>query len=226
MGVFGAARTIPFETFHRGNHMELEDQIFNSLLKYTKALSVALGYRDLLTRLHSERVHGLSKKIGEHCDLSNNEINVLNIASSFHDIGKIGIPDRILLKPSKFNEVEWLIMKQHSEIGEKILESTELEGSHQAALLIRHHHEHYNGMGYPDKLSGENIPICSRIISIADSYDAMAVTRSYHHARTHQEIMAILHEETGKKHDPELMRVFCDMIETSEFRAAKSNPSQ
>ena len=83
--------------------------------------------------------------------------------------------------------------------------STELEGSQQAALLIRHHHEHYNGMGYPDKLSGENIPICSRIISIADSYDAMAVTRSYHRARTHLEIMAILHEETGKKHDPELM---------------------
>jgi len=198
--------------------MELEDQIFNSLVKYTKALSVALGYRDLVTRLHSERVHGLSKEIGEHYGLSNNEINILNIASSFHDIGKIGIPDHILHKPSQFNETEWKTMKQHSEIGEKIMVSTELEGSQQAALLIRHHHEHYNGMGYPDKLSGENIPICSRIISIADSYDAMAVTRSYQHARTHFKIMAILHEEAGKKHDPELMRVFCEIIESSEFR--------
>lgn len=168
-------------------------------------MSIALGYRDLLTRLHSERVQGLSKKIGEYYGLSNNEINILNIASWFHDIGKIGIPDHILLKPSPFDEAEWETMKQHSEIGEKIMVSTELEGSQQAALLIRHHHEHYNGMGYPDKLSGENIPICSRIISIADSYDAMAVTRSYHRARTHLEIMAILHEETGKKHDPELM---------------------
>lgn len=203
--------------------MELEDKIFNSLLKYTKALSVALDYRDHLTRLHSERVHGLSKRIGEDCGLSNNEINILDIASSFHDIGKIGIPDQILLKPSKFEEAEWIIMKLHSEIGEKIMASTELAGSQQAALLIRHHHEHYNGMGYPDKLSGKNIPICSRIISIADSYDAMAVTRSYHHARTHQEIMAILHEETGEKHDPELMHVFCGIIESSEFKAAKSN---
>jgi response regulator RpfG family c-di-GMP phosphodiesterase len=201
--------------------MELEDPIFNSLLKYTKALPVALGYRDLLTRHHSERVQGLSVKIGEYCGLSNNEINALNIAASFHDIGKIGIPDHILLKPSQFDEAEWEIMKQHSEIGEEIMTSTELEGSQQAAILIRHHHEHYNGMGYPDKLSGENIPICSRIISIADSYDAMAVTRSYHHARTHLEIMAILHEESGEKHDPELIRVFCEIIESSKFRSTK-----
>ena len=201
--------------------MELEDQIFNSLIKYTKALSVALGYRDLLTQLHSERVHGLSKEIGECYGLSNSNLNYLNIASSFHDIGKIGIPDHILLKPSQFDEAEWETMKRHSEIGVEIMISTELEGSQQAALLIRHHHEHYDGMGYPDKLSGGDIPICSRIISIADSYDAMAVTRSYHQARTHPEIMAILHEETGKKHDPELMRVFCEIIESSEFCAKK-----
>lgn len=199
--------------------MELEEHIFNSLLKYTKALSVALGYRDILTRLHSERVQGLSAKIGEYCGLSYKEINALNIAASFHDIGKIGIPDHILLKPSPFDEAEWKIMQQHSEIGEKIMSATELQGSQQAALLIRHHHEHYNGMGYPDKLSGEDIPICSRIISIADSYDAMAVTRSYHRTRTHSEIMAILQEESGNKHDPELMRVFCKFIESSEFRA-------
>jgi response regulator RpfG family c-di-GMP phosphodiesterase len=201
--------------------MELEDPIFNSLFKYTKALSVALGYRDLLTRLHSERVQVLSVEIGKYCGLPINEINALNIAASFHDIGKIGIPDHILLKPSQLDESEWGTMKQHSEIGEKIMVSTELEGSQQAAVLIRHHHEHYNGMGYPDKLSGENIPICSRIISIADSYDAMAVTRSYHHARTHQEIMTILDKETGRKHDPELMHAFCEIIESSKFKSAK-----
>jgi HD-GYP domain-containing protein (c-di-GMP phosphodiesterase class II) len=85
--------------------------------------------------------------------------------------------------------------------------------------VIRHHHENYNGQGYPDRLSGEEIPIYSRIIAIADSYDAMAVTRSYHNARTHLEIMAILHKETGAKYDPELMRVFCEIIESSELKA-------
>lgn len=201
--------------------MELPDPIFNALYMYTKALSVALGYRDLLTRLHSERVQGLAMEIGVRCGLTNNEMNALNIAASFHDVGKIGIPDHILLKPMKFKEDEWEIMKRHSDIGEKIIASTEIEGSQQAALLIRHHHEHYDGLGYPDRLSGKNIPICSRIISIADSYDAMAVTRSYHQARTHSEIMAILHEETGGKHDPELMSFFSEIIESSKFKAAK-----
>jgi response regulator RpfG family c-di-GMP phosphodiesterase len=199
--------------------MELTDPIFNALLMYTKALSVALGYRDLLTRLHSERVQGLAMEIGKHCGLSRTELNALNIAASFHDIGKIGTPDHILLKPSKFDEAEWEVMKQHSEIGEKIMASTELNGSQQAALLIRHHHEHFDGKGYPDRLAGEAIPICSRIIAIADSYDAMAVTRSYHHARSHQEIMEILDQENGIKHDPELMHIFCGTIESSKHKA-------
>ncbi len=201
--------------------MELEDPIYIALYTYTKALSVALGYRDLLTRLHSERVLGLSKIIGSGCGLSEKELGILKIAASFHDIGKIGIPDHILLKPSQLDEAEREKIKRHSEIGERIMAATELEGSQQASLVIRHHHEHYNGEGYPDSLSGEEIPIYSRIITIADSYDAMAQTRSYQHARTHPEIMAILQNETREKHDPELMRIFCEFIESSRFKAVK-----
>lgn len=112
-------------------------------------------------------------------------------------------------------------MKQHSEIGGEIMAATKLEGSQQAALAIRHHHEHYDGQGYPDQFSGEAISIASRIISIADSYDAMAQTRSYHRSKTHAQIMPILHQETGVKHDPHLMRIFCELIESSEFKAGK-----
>lgn len=201
--------------------MEREDPVFHALYTYTKALSVALGYRDLLTRLHSERVQGISVAIGVARGLPKDQLNALRIAASFHDIGKIGIPDHILLKPAKFDDAEWQEMKKHSAIGEKIMAATELVGSRQAALVIRHHHEHYDGQGYPDKLAGEDIPLCSRIISIADSYDAMAVTRSYHNARTHSEIMAILQKENGTKHDPELMPLFCDMIETSKYKSTK-----
>jgi HD-GYP domain-containing protein (c-di-GMP phosphodiesterase class II) len=199
--------------------MALDDPILVALYGYTKVLSVALGYRDLLTRLHSERVLGLSEAIGVCCGLSKEDLGILTIAASLHDIGKIGIPDHILLKPSPLDESEREEIKQHSEIGQRILAATELQGAQQASLVIRHHHEHYNGLGYPDGLSGEAISICSRIISIADSYDAMAVTRSYHHAKTHLEIMAILHRETGKKHDPELMRIFSEIIESSKFKA-------
>jgi response regulator RpfG family c-di-GMP phosphodiesterase len=201
--------------------MEPEDPVYMALYSYTRALSVALGYRDTLTQLHSERVRGLSETIGMACGLSRQELGILKIAASFHDIGKIGIPDCILLKPAQFDPPEWEIMKQHSVIGWEIMSVTHLEGAQQAALAIRHHHEHYDGRGYPDQLAGEAISIASRIISIADSYDAMAQTRSYHRSKTHAQIMPILDKETGEKHDPHLMRIFCDIIETSEFKADK-----
>ncbi len=202
--------------------MEHEDPIFTALYAYTKALSVALGYRDLLTRLHSERVLGLSEEIGVGCGLSKKELGILKIAASLHDIGKIGIPDHILLKTSQPDGAEWEKIKLHSEMGQRIVAATEIEGAQQASLIIRHHHEYYNGEGYPDGLSGEEISICSRIISIADSYDAMAVTRSYQNAKPHVEVMAVLHEETGEKHDPGLMLIFSEVIESSKFKATKN----
>jgi len=193
-----------------------------TLYKYTKALSVALGHRDLMTRLHSDRVFGLAGEIASAVGMNNEDLGILKVAALFHDIGKIGIPDAILLKPSKLDDAEWEKMKEHSAIGENIMASIEIEGTPRAALVIRHHHEHYNGLGYPDKLIGEEIPICSRIISIADSYDAMAVTRSYHRAKTHSEVMAILKSESGVKHDPNLLKIFCRIIESSKFKAAAS----
>lgn len=202
--------------------MELEDPIYIALYRYTKALSAALGYRDSLTQLHSERVLALAEAIGKVCGLSKTELGILKIAASFHDIGKIGIPDHILLKPSQFDASEWERMKQHAEIGEIIMAATELEGSQEASLVIRHHHEHFDGHGYPDNLTGEAIPLQSRIISIADGYDAMAMTRSYHHARTHQEIMTILHSETGKKYDPQLMHIFDEFIESSKLKTTRT----
>ncbi len=202
--------------------MDQEDPVYVVLHKYTKALTSALGYRDTLTRLHSERVLGLATEIGLGCGLRGAELGLLKISAAFHDIGKIGIPDRILLKTSPLDEAEWVMMKQHSEMGQRILAATEIEGAQAASLVIRHHHEHYNGGGYPDRLVGAQISIFSRIISIADSYDAMAATRSYHRAKTHTEIMAILQAETGERHDPELMRIFCAIIESSEFKTASN----
>jgi HD-GYP domain-containing protein (c-di-GMP phosphodiesterase class II) len=201
--------------------MESDAAIFGVLYRYTKALSVALGYRDPLTRLHSERVLGLAEEIALRCGLPDQELGILRIGAAFHDVGKIGIPDAILLKTSSFDETDWKTMREHCAIGERILKSTEIEGCEQAAYVIRHHHEYYCGRGYPDRLAGEKIPISSRIISIADSYDAMAVTRPYHRAKKHSEVMGILREETGDKHDPQLMRIFCEIIEHSEFKTAE-----
>lgn len=193
----------------------LKDIIFS----HTKALTVALSYRDRMTQAHSERVRGLSLEIGMHYGLNQSELTFLSVCASFHDIGKIGIPDHILLKPTSLNDSEWAIITTHSEIGEKILTSTEVDGSREVARIIRNHHEYYDGQGYPDGLLGESIPLCSRVISIADSYDAMAVTRPYRAPIKHEVIMEILQEENGKKHDPQLMSVFQKTIELSEFKA-------
>lgn len=201
--------------------MEPDDSLYLILVKYTKALSVALSFRDIFTQLHSERVLGLSEAIGVACGLPTDELVILRISASFHDIGKLGVPDHILLKPGRHTDAEWKIMKQHSEMGEQIMAATELEGSNLASQVIRHHHEHYCGDGYPDGLSENEIPLCSRIIAIADSYDAMSMPRAYHVAKTHAEIMTVLKDESGVKHDPEIMRIFSNIIDSSKFKAPR-----
>jgi len=191
---------------------------YTSLTHNTRALSVALGYRDRMTQLHSKRVLGLSQQLGHRIDLDARALECLAVAATFHDIGKIGVPDQILLKPGRLDADELSVMQQHSATGEKIIAATGIPGCRDVATIIRHHHEHIDGSGYPDGLAGEAIPIAARIISITDSYDAMAVTRSYHAARSHGEIMVILEEERGIKHDPWLLDSFAQLIETSEYR--------
>lgn len=195
-----------------------QNSTFVSLYRYTKALSVALDYRDTLTRLHSERVVALSMGMGEHCGLTEDELETLRVAATFHDVGKIGIPDAVLLKPGRLDRTEWECMQRHAEIGQQIMLATDLDGAETAARVIRHHHEHFDGLGYPDRISGEQIPIAARIIAITDSYDAMAVTRSYHAAKGHVLIGETLRAESGTKYDPDLLRVFLRYIETSALK--------
>ena len=198
--------------------MQLEDPTYLALHRYTKALAVALGYRDLYTRIHSDRVLSLSEAMGVRIGLPERELGILRISAAFHDIGKIGIPDQILLKPTRLDDEESVAMRKHSELGANIVLATELEGADEVARIIRHHHENWDGTGYPDMIAGDAIPISSRMIGIADSYDAMALARAYHRARAHEEILAILHAETGKKHDPTLMPIFLEVVERDEHR--------
>jgi HD-GYP domain-containing protein (c-di-GMP phosphodiesterase class II) len=195
------------------------DPVYDELRRHTRALRAALGYRDRYTWVHSERVVGLCEAMGARAGLWGRERGILRFAATFHDVGKIGIPDRILLKPALLDEDESMEMKQHPELGARIVLATEVEGSEEFARVIRHHHEHFDGGGYPAGLAGEEIPVCSRIVGIADSYDAMALARSYRVARSHAEIMEILRAETGGKHDPFLMRVFGEIVEESEYRS-------
>lgn len=199
--------------------MYSDEKIYQTLCRYTSALTVALGYRDTSTLLHSERVLGLSEQLGIRCGLSEKDLDILKIAASFHDIGKIGIPDPILLKTGEYDEDDWTVMREHPRIGAEIMQAIDLEGAKQVAEVIHSHHEHFDGSGYPEGKSKQDISILARIISIADAYDAMAMTRSYHQAKSHNYIMEIIHQETGTKFDPDIVSFFNGIIEDSEYKS-------
>lgn len=192
---------------------------FNALRRFTQALAVALHERDPYTRYHCDRVINLATEIGAACQLSERDLAILSVSASFHDVGKIGIPDLVLLKPGKLDADEWEIMKTHSERGERILRATLLPHAETVADIIRHHHEHFDGGGYPDGLAEKKIPLLSRILAMADSYDAMATARAYHRARCHDEIVAILRSEVNTKFDPFVFECFAEAIRNSLSRA-------
>ena len=187
----------------------------NLLCRAARTLIFALKERDLHTQLHSNNVLDLSQELGVACGLNADEISTLTLGAYFHDIGKIGIQDNILLKPGKLDRKEMDIMATHSAKGENLVKELQLPNGHEVMSAVRHHHEHFDGNGYPDRLAGEDIPVFSRIIALADSYDAMSAPRPYHAAKPHEVIMQILEEECGTKHDPYLLGKFKPIIEHS-----------
>lgn len=194
------------------------DMTNESVLSLSQGLICALKYRDENTQLHSERVAGLAIDIGKQCDLPSSELDILMIAANLHDIGKIGIADNILLKSGQYNRAEWEEMKSHSEKGQAIIDNLSFSGRNIVAKVVRHHHENFDGTGYPDNLIGEEIPILSRIISIVDNYDALSEERAYHNVRKHDEVISIMMDEAQMKFDPEVFQIFLKTIETSSLK--------
>lgn len=161
-------------------------------------------------------------ELGVAYGLPARDVELLQIVAGFHDVGKIGIPDRVLKKLTRFNDDDWAVMKEHPTRGERIVRAAELKDGDTIALAVRHHHERYDGSGYPDGLKGERIPILARIVAIADTYDAMARMRLYMAGRTHGQIMQVLRDEQGKQHDPNVSEKFFAIIEQSKFKVGRS----
>jgi len=192
---------------------------YPTLLGSVAALTTALDVRDHYTRSHCDRVVALSVGLGKSCGLAEEALDHLRIGSRFHDIGKIGIADAILLKPGRLNAQEWEDVKAHSELGERIFRATGIDRLEPIARAIRHHHESFDGGGYPDGLAGETIPLLSRVMLVVDAYDAMTTVRPYQAARSHRQVLGILESESGTKLDPQVVRTFFAHIETSPYRA-------
>lgn len=190
------------------------------LANQLRMLKVALDARDSYTDAHSDRVTYLACELGKLCSLSDAELKTLHMSAAMHDIGKLGVPDSILLKPGRLLPDEWAVMQSHVTLGYDIVSKVDLPGIDEVALAVRHHHEAYNGSGYPDGLQGEAIPVMARIIALADSYDAMATTRPYRQAMSHARIMDIICSEAGGKYDPYLQAKFIPLVETLARRCA------
>ena len=180
-------------------------ELANKLLKERstaamESLSATVDARDSYTAGHSRRVQQLALAIGREVGLSQAELDLLGHAALFHDIGKLAIPDAILLKPASLTPDEWGLMQCHAEEGARIIDR--LGFLHDAVPAIRHHHERYDGTGYPDRLRGEEIPLGARIIHVADALDSMLTTRIYRAARSAAEALGELRRGAGTQFCP------------------------
>jgi diguanylate cyclase (GGDEF)-like protein/putative nucleotidyltransferase with HDIG domain len=165
-----------------------------------ESLSATVDARDAYTAGHSRRVQQLALAIGRELDLSQAELDLLGHAALFHDIGKLAVPDAILLKPADLTSSEWVVMQKHADEGARIIDR--LGFLNDAVPAIRHHHERFDGAGYPDRLVGEEIPLGARIIHVADALDSMLTTRNYRAARPAVEALEELRRAAGSQFCP------------------------
>src|SRR5207253_1497337 len=190
---------------------ELEDRFHQQTLAMATSLISLIDLRDRYTGGHSARVAKYVRGIAVEMALPDDETVTMEFAASLHDIGKIGVPDHILLKAGKLDDEEFGWIRKHPEWGWMAIRN--VNGFQEAALLVLHHHERLDGNGYPSKLRRTEIPLGSRLITVADSYDALTTNRPYRTARTHEEAIAELIRCSGTQFDTQIVNAFCASLE-------------
>ena len=190
---------------------ESQEQLKNAYLESIQTLRYTVEAKDTYTRGHSDRVSEYSVLIGKYMNLPDEDLETLRIGGLFHDIGKIGIPDAILLKDSKLTDDEYSEIKNHPAIGKHILSNAKI--FENIIPIVFHHHEKYDGNGYPEKLAGQNIPLYARIAAIADTFDAMTSKRSYRDALSLDIVKNELSRCSGTQFDPNILKVFLDILD-------------
>lgn len=188
--------------------------------KTIKSIAFALDAKDPYTHGHSMRVTLYSLALAKAMNLPDELLEEIETAGLLHDIGKIAIPEKILLKPGRLTDEEYEIIKSHPELGEKLVYS--IEKLKLISNWLKSHHEKYDGTGYPEGLAGEQIPISSRIIAIADTYDAMTSSRSYRNALEHETAITEIKRCAGTQFDPNLAELFVNI--SDEIEALKKDP--
>ena len=179
-------------------------------LETIQTLRFSVEAKDSYTRGHSDRVSEYSTLIGRYLNLPENDLKTLQIGGLFHDIGKIGIPDAILLKETKLTDSEYSEIKNHPSIGAHILSNATI--FKDMLPIVKYHHERYDGLGYPSKLKGESIPLLARITAVADAFDAMTSRRTYRNSLPLDIVKNELIKNKGTQFDPKIADVFLDIL--------------
>lgn len=203
----------------RGRNQWLEERVrertqalYDTRLQIVRRLGRAAEFRDNETGLHIVRMSKVSALLGEAAGMDAGQCELLLNASPMHDIGKIGIPDHILLKPGKFEPHEWEIMKTHATIGAEILSGDDSELLTMARDIALSHHEKWDGSGYPNGLAGEDIPLVGRIVALADVFDALTSERPYKKAWSTEAALAYLNEQRERHFDTRLVDLFLECL--------------
>lgn len=190
--------------------MERSQVLFSAI----KALAAAIDAKSDYTTTHSSRVTALSVSAAKVMGLSSEEVATIELAAQIHDIGNIGTPDEVLDKPGTLTDIEWVDILRHPDVGSRML--SHIPALAGVASVVRHHHERYDGSGYPDGLAGDAIPLLSRIIAIADAYEAMTSDRPYRMAKSHTEAIRELRANGGKQFDPYSLECFVAAVDDME----------
>jgi putative nucleotidyltransferase with HDIG domain len=195
-------------------NLALYENIYHNLLATLYAFVKAIEARDPYTKEHSNRVTRLAIALSQAMSCSAEDQEILKVAGLLHDIGKIGIRDDILLKPDRLTPEEFRIIQQHPVIGADIMSHLGLWN--REMMIVRGHHERFDGTGYPDRLTGEKIPLLARILSVADVYDAVASDRAYRKRMEESKILDIMYNGAGTQFDPDIIAVFRMLYESGE----------
>jgi len=190
------------------------DELNKTRLEIIRCLGHAAEYKDNETGRHVIRMSKYSQILAKAIGLSNEECELIGTVAPMHDVGKIGIPDHILLKPGKLDEKEWALMRQHPFIGYQILGKQDSPLLKLAANIAYTHHEKWNGSGYPRGLKGKNIPLEGRIVAIADVFDALTTERPYKSAWSIEKAVSLIDNEAGAHFDPELVPIFIKHLDS------------
>lgn len=180
-----------------------------------RALATSMDAKDHYTQGHSERVSQYAETIARGMNLSFDTVEIIRTAAMLHDIGKIGVPDNILNKPSKLSDEEYLICQRHAEIGHSIVKG--ISYLDDIKEIIRNHHEHYDGTGYPDGIGGDRVALSTYIVALADAYDAMSSDRPYRTALPDNQVLKIIKEERGHQFHPEVVDTFLTLKEAGHL---------